>query len=232
MSTLTIPNAFSPNSTIQSALVNADFNAIASWANGNIDNTNVGAAGIYASQIIPTNGAQATFGSTQSYTFSNGATLSTLADVSVPFAVFGHSVTQSGDLFDAFNFNGGGNTKVFSVGPTGNLAVTGNLQASSNASTKSYVPPAYTNTGAAVAATWHTVSGTGTVLNGQTQLTITLTAAAQFASSSYQVLLTMATAGAGQVVFNSNKATGSFVINLSAAAGIGGVPVDWMAIGA
>jgi hypothetical protein len=47
----------------------------AAWVAGfaNIDNTNIGAAGIYASQIKPSGAAAATFGGTQAYTFPAGA---------------------------------------------------------------------------------------------------------------------------------------------------------------
>lgn len=39
----------------------------------NIDNTNIGAAGLYASQVKPTGTGTATFGGSTAYTFPNGA---------------------------------------------------------------------------------------------------------------------------------------------------------------
>lgn len=71
MSTLVIPNTFVTGTTINAAPFNDNFTAVATAVN-NIDNTNLGALGIYASQIIPTSTAQATFGGTRAYTFSNG----------------------------------------------------------------------------------------------------------------------------------------------------------------
>ncbi|MGB8520843.1 MAG: SGNH/GDSL hydrolase family protein [Candidatus Tumulicola sp.] len=65
-----VPYVFSPGQTIYSAQVNADFNAIYGAFNTGVDNTNIGPAGIYASQIIPTTAAQATFGGSVPYTFT------------------------------------------------------------------------------------------------------------------------------------------------------------------
>ena len=67
--TLTIPNSFSPNTTIQSALMNGNFSSIASWANGNIDSGNVGTNGINPSKILCISPATCTFGSAQDYIF-------------------------------------------------------------------------------------------------------------------------------------------------------------------
>lgn len=66
---VSVPYSFIPNSTIYSAQVNANFSTIYNAFNSGIDNTNVGSAGFFASQIKPTNGTQATFGGTQTYTF-------------------------------------------------------------------------------------------------------------------------------------------------------------------
>ncbi len=61
MSILTIPNTFVTGAVIQAAPFNSNFTAVATAVN-NIDNTNLGALGIYASQIIPTSAAQALVG--------------------------------------------------------------------------------------------------------------------------------------------------------------------------
>lgn len=71
MSLLTIPNTFITGTTINAAPFNANFSAIAVAVNS-IDNTQIGAAGIFASQIIPTTAGQATFGSAQLFTFPAG----------------------------------------------------------------------------------------------------------------------------------------------------------------
>lgn len=46
MGTLTIPNSFSNGTTIDAAQVNADFSAVAGVVNGQIDATNIAAAGV------------------------------------------------------------------------------------------------------------------------------------------------------------------------------------------
>jgi len=71
MSLLTIPNVFVNGATINAAPFNVNFAAITTWST-NIDNTNIGAAGIFASQVVPTTAGQATFGGTPLYTFPAG----------------------------------------------------------------------------------------------------------------------------------------------------------------
>jgi hypothetical protein len=71
---VSLPYSFSPGTLIYSAQVNANFTAVANAVNS-IDNTNIGASGIYASNIIPASTAQATFGGSQSYTFTKALTV-------------------------------------------------------------------------------------------------------------------------------------------------------------
>lgn len=72
MSLLAIPFPNFVNGTAADATqVDANNAAIILWANGGIDNTNIGAAGIFASQIKPTTGPQAVFGGALGYTFPN-----------------------------------------------------------------------------------------------------------------------------------------------------------------
>ncbi len=66
--TCTIPYTFFPNTLADATQVNADFSAVATCAS-TIDNTNIGPAGIFASQIIPLTVGEATFGGSQPYTF-------------------------------------------------------------------------------------------------------------------------------------------------------------------
>jgi hypothetical protein len=67
--TVVIPNIFSNGQVIDETMMNSNFSALSAWANGNVDNTNIGSGGIFASQIIPGSTAQATFGGATSYTF-------------------------------------------------------------------------------------------------------------------------------------------------------------------
>jgi len=75
--TCTIPYTFTAGTSAVAAQVNNNFSNLQSCGN-NIDYNNIGTSGIYASQVIPTTGAQATFGGSQNYTFSNGLTTTTL----------------------------------------------------------------------------------------------------------------------------------------------------------
>lgn len=69
MSTFTVPNNLVDGTTNDAVPVMGNFNALATAGNA-VDHTNLaGGTGIYASQVIPTNGTQATFGGSTSYTF-------------------------------------------------------------------------------------------------------------------------------------------------------------------
>ena len=172
----------------------------------NIDYTNIGAAGIYASQLKPTSASAATFGGSQTYTFPVG-------------------VAMAGPLTGVTSFS-----------------ITGAFEASSNASTLSYVPPLYTATGTAVASTAHMVTGTtsiGTVSSGSfVTVAVTLSGAAVFSSSSsYVVTATLQSMGlgtfAGNIILAAPTSGSSFQITVYAPTGSGitAVTVQWMAIG-
>jgi hypothetical protein len=68
VSQLTGLNVFVTGTTINAAPFNTNFNLVQTAVN-NIDNSNIGSVGLFASQIIPTSSAQATFGGSQSYSF-------------------------------------------------------------------------------------------------------------------------------------------------------------------
>jgi len=85
--------------TINAAPFNANFTALQTCGNA-IDNTNIGVAGIYASQIIPTTVGQATFGGSTSYTFSTALTLAAAT-------VLTYNANSAGALFTALGSNNG-----------------------------------------------------------------------------------------------------------------------------
>jgi hypothetical protein len=63
LSSLVIPNVFTNGTVINSSPFNSNFGAITTWSTA-IDNTNIGPAGLFPNQLLPTTGAQATFGAT------------------------------------------------------------------------------------------------------------------------------------------------------------------------
>lgn len=101
---------YSLNQTLTPTNMNNPLAAIQAWST-TLDNTNVGAAGFFASQIVPLNTTQATFGGAVGYTFAPGSTTQVPLTVS---AVSG----QSADIFDVTLTSGG--TKVFSLDSSGN----------------------------------------------------------------------------------------------------------------
>ncbi len=72
MSQIAVPNTLADGQTIDSARLNANFTAIYAAFNSAIDNTNIGPAGLFASQIVPLTAVNATFGGALPYTFANG----------------------------------------------------------------------------------------------------------------------------------------------------------------
>lgn len=99
ISVLTIPNTFITGTTINAAPFNANFQAVATSVNS-IDNSNIGAAGLFASQLIPTTAGQATFGGTVGYIHlapSSGITPLTISGVG----------GQSVDILDVTATSGG-----------------------------------------------------------------------------------------------------------------------------
>lgn len=191
MSVLNTPNTFVTGTTINAAPFNTNFSAVATAVN-NIDATNIGAVGLYASNLLPTNAAQATFGGTTTYTFpaalnvGSNAIATTAGD-----GGFARSTT-TGELI----IGGSGSALTLDWGvaspgngtftqPSGFFRFLTPVTASSNSVINAFVPPVYTAAGAALAATTHIATGSGTG-NGATQ-TITLTGAAVFSSAtSYQ----------------------------------------------
>jgi hypothetical protein len=65
---------FTTGQTLTASVLNSN-PATFSGCFSNIDYTNIGAAGIFASQMMPTNASQATFGGGQNYTFPNNLTV-------------------------------------------------------------------------------------------------------------------------------------------------------------
>ena len=117
MSSLTIPNSFAPNTTMLSALMNANYAAVVTWSTL-IDNTNIGPAGILPTNLRPTSATNAQFGGAYGYTFAP-----TAVGV-VPVTINGQT-GQTSDIFQLnlnavkkFSVNSGGQA-VFAASPTG-----------------------------------------------------------------------------------------------------------------
>jgi hypothetical protein len=268
---VSVPFSFSPGTTIFSAQVNANFAALVTGVN-NVVAANIGATGIYASNIIPLNASEATFGGTQTYTFPAGVTLAgPLAGVTsfsagafngtTTISTFtggtANSLTTGGFvqigstggqnvIYDFAGIQGRNAGAVFALALQplgGNVTVGGALEATSNASTQSFVPPIYTAAGAAVASTAHILTGfttIGTITNGSdVSVAVSLTGAAQFTgSTSYVVTANIqngisALSGGGVTiqVVNSSGSSFSLVVYNTTGGTITGVTVEWIAIG-
>lgn len=102
--TLPFPN-FQPGTKILSAQANANNSALTAIINGGLDNTNVGTAGFFASQIKPTDGTEATFGGGIAYTFPSGLTLG--GGLTIAGTLHGVTSMSITDEIDFNNGNGG-----------------------------------------------------------------------------------------------------------------------------
>lgn len=163
MSTLSLPYPNFVNGQVADAnQVDANNTAISNIINGGIDHINIGSAGIYASQIIPTAAFQAQFGGAFGYNFQPNTA------GQVPLTVTGTS-GQTADLFDVF----AGTNKLayidksgnfFAVGATfsGPISVTGLLQAGSVTLTGTLTGVAANFSGGVTAAS---VQATGNILS-------------------------------------------------------------------
>lgn len=105
-----LPNVFVNGvSTVDASTTNANNNFMTACAK-NVDNTQIGAAGIFASQIIPTTGAQATFGGGQTYTFPAAVTTGGLLTVPSGGATITGTVAVTGAITATTSISAGNAT--------------------------------------------------------------------------------------------------------------------------
>lgn len=248
MANLTIPNNFSPNTVAFSALVNQNFQQIVNWST-TIDSTNLaGGSGIYASQVIPTTGPQATFGGSLLYTFP--AAVYSNQSAETPSSFIWNADTSSGAhpysalYSDTSTIVGGiagdvllfGNTStltgaittpMIAVDEAGNLGVLGAVRIGRNSAASAFAPPVYNSAGAALSSNTHIVTGQ-TGASGVTSVSVTLTGAAVFSSASFQVVATVVAGGASVIAATPSSASGFTITFSTALTG----QVSWTAIGA
>jgi hypothetical protein len=189
-SALVIPNTYTNGQVISAAIVNQNFQAIAAWANGNVDFSNIGVNGIYASQILPTTTAQAAFGGTVSYSMPAGLqvqnpggclNLGLPADTSC--TTIGGSggamnlSVQPGQNFAFLTSNGTATTGLADILSNGTMTV--NAQGIPGTAGGGAVLPTYFNSGGVPAATSHFILTT-CVASGTT---CTSSLGAQFVNS-------------------------------------------------
>lgn len=123
MSVFSVFHAWVTGQVIDQTNMNGNISTLVTAGN-NIDNQNIGVNGIFASQVIPTSGAQATFGGTQAFTFNGGAVVASNNDANVPLSITGNSATQTADYLDITKV-GGTTGGIFSVGLSGNVTQLG-----------------------------------------------------------------------------------------------------------
>ena len=117
MSSLTIPNSFAPMTTMVSANMNANYAAVVTWLTL-IDHTNIGPAGIVASNLRPTNATNATFGGSYGYLFGPMATSIAPVTISAPSGQTSDIMQVNLNAVKQFSVNSAGQS-VFAVSPTG-----------------------------------------------------------------------------------------------------------------
>jgi hypothetical protein len=236
MSIVSIPFSFTGGTPAIASQVNADFSALATVLNGQLDATNVNSVlGFYASQIIPTTGAQAAFGGTSLYTFPAGLTAGGPVTAS-QFNGSGAGLTAgsipasalaSGAYVDLTTNQTVGGVKTFTAGLTGpgvNVDGTGGYASSFAGmaagvriapATNGQGTPVLFGTNAAFTVTNWSISDTGAASFKGVAVGGALTGATTGAFAS------TLTAGAGTSVFGDGISNTRGVVN-GANAGVGG----------
>jgi hypothetical protein len=118
-------HTYTPTDTVTNTNLNGNINQIITQGNA-IDNTFVGPNGFFASQIIPTSSpSNSTFGGAVAYFFSSQA------NGIVPLTITGNAGGgQTSHVLDVLLQQGG--TNLFSIDPSGNVVVLGNLNVTGN----------------------------------------------------------------------------------------------------
>jgi hypothetical protein len=210
-------HVYSVNDTVTAANLNGNISQIITQGNA-IDNTFVGAAGFFGSQIIPTTAGQATFGGSGAglnYTFPQNLAITGTTTAAAEIDMTGTTVT-AGQV--AIGGDAGGTQGMLLNVPTGS---TNGLRAQVNGVTQFQVTtgtapttipfvrngvvaasptinavttagplaPGYTVAGATLGGTFHVVTGTA-VFTAATSVTVTLTNNAVFTSGTTYVVFT------------------------------------------
>jgi hypothetical protein len=217
MPILSLPTVWSTDQILTAAALNGEFTAVANIVNA-LDYANVGAAGFYASNIIPTSGGQAQFGGKQAYTFPAGV-------------IIDGSLSASTASFSTASFTG-------AVTMNSTLGVSSYVEANGFQVSGAYVPPLYLGaTGTPAGATAHMAIGAG-ITGGNGSFEVTLSGSDPFTSaSSYYVFYSIQSTGTGltapltvTVVYVSGTQFSIVVSNASGTADVG-ASVSWLAIG-
>jgi len=163
-----LPYTFVSTSPLSYVTTNANNNFLLACVT-TVDHTQIGTGGIFASQIIPTSGSQATFGGTQTYTFPSNISVPGNAVVggnsSTTGFVSGHYVDSAYSANQGLYYGGGSNTSQLdynitnanawtftaplhvtgTLTTTGNAAIGGNATTSGNVAATGYVQGNYIN---------------------------------------------------------------------------------------
>jgi len=98
-----MPYAFTATSYLSYVTTNANNNFLLACVS-TVDNTQIGGAGLYASQIIPTTAGQATFGGSQTYTFPAAISVGNGASFGATITTAG--ISDSGGISSSSNISG------------------------------------------------------------------------------------------------------------------------------
>lgn len=214
-------------STVDATTTNANNSFLLACAL-NVDHSQIGSAGIYATQIIPTTLAQALFGGSYLYTFPAG--------VAAGGPVTGTTGTFSGAV------SGTTGTFTGALAGVGVTAGAGTVKGASDGVTSTYLAPVYTSTGTIVASTVHMVLGSGTTAsltcNNATACvfaTITLSGAASYSSTTSYTCdwsLTGSASGYGTTSVGNISATSfQLVFGAQTTLGPGTFPYTYSCVG-
>lgn len=220
MSTVSIPYSFAASTDAVASQVNANFTALAAIINGNIDNTNIGPAGLFASQVVPTTTGQATFGGTVAYAFPAAVGLSSNKVITWNgiTGIFGDGVNNlslrvpsaAGSIF-VQKHDGSANVVQIQEGGAG---FTMPLSTAADSVHSGFVAPFYTNAGAATMSTLRCVSGSAT-FSASSTTTVTLSNAGLISSVVAILVTQLGGTFAGAVTYLASFSTPTLTITAS-----------------
>lgn len=225
---------FTTGQTLTAAVLNSN-PVTFSGCFSNIDYTNIGAAGIFASQMMPTNASQATFGGGQVYTFTNGLNVSGTLTAATLAGLYPSAMSPTTGAQATF---GGSQTYTF----PSNVNVLGGV--TSNGVTSASGAIQQTVSGITYAAPYDAQSTTastnthmehGTLTTGAYSGGFACTTSHNFAkafTSAPTVVGTLASAAFAGYVYPGAVSSAAFTIcSFLSGQGSGTVSINWIAVG-
>jgi hypothetical protein len=214
---------YTTGQTLTASVLNSNPTTFSGCFN-NIDYTNIGAAGFFASQMLPSNTAQATFGGSVPYTFANGLNVSGTLTAAVLAGLYPSAMSPTTTGQGTF---GGSVPITFPNGVTSQSAI----QQKIGATTYTQMYDGNSTSGSLSTHLEHGIVVTGSVTSGFGCAPSTNFAKAF--TSSPTVVGTLSSGGYNYFVYPGAVSASAFTLCVYLASGGSGGPtsINWIAVG-